>query len=546
MGSPKLPRYRPRTAAPLPRRRSRVIKAIGALIAVLLVWHLFLGSSRPKFVPSSFDWSTVRQFHPPGPIKPLPSGGGHRLNRIQAESSKFKHSATTESRRVAVRNAFKRSYDAYKKYAWMRDEVTPITAQGKTTFGGWAATLVDALDTLWIMGLKKEFKEAATSIAALDWASTKEGAANLFETTIRHLGGLLSAYELSQEPALLKKAIELGEMLYVAFDTPNRLPGFWINFQDALDGKQVAGVNDPSASPSSLCMEFTKLSQLTGDPKWYDATDRVTRFLERIQNNTALPGMWPTSLNFQYEEANDNSFTLGALADSLYEYLPKMSALLGGRDESYETMYRTAMDTVIKRLLFRPMLPDRTDILFTGEVHINYELDNRIDFVPESQHLTCFVGGMFGVGGRLFGIEEHVNIAEQMARGCAWAYTSFPTGVMPEIFGLIPCKDIQDDCEWDEAKWQAEGDQNLAQGFKHARDPRYQLRPEAVESLFIMYRITGDAKWQDMAWEMFQAIMKATTTEFANAAIEDVTVEGETKKIDSMEVRFRLQIPCSC
>lgn len=522
----------------MPRKRSRLVKAIASLIGVVFIWHLFLGSSGPRFVPSSFDWSTVRQFHPPGPIKPLPSGGGHRLNRIQAEASQFKHSATAENRRVAVRNAFKRSYDAYKKYAWMRDEVTPLSAQGKDTFGGWAATLVDALDTLWIMGLKKEFKEAATAIAALDWASTKDGSANLFETTIRHLGGLLSAYELSREPALLKKAIELGEMLYVAFDTPNRLPGFWINFQDALDGRQVAGVHDPSASPSSLSMEFTKLSQLTGDPKWYDATDRVTRFLERVQNHTALPGMWPTALDFQHEEAYDNSFSLGALADSLYEYLPKMSALLGGRDESYEIMYRTAMDTVIKHLLFRPMLPENTDILFTGEVHINYEHENRIDFVPESQHLTCFVGGMFGVGGRLFGIEEHVTIAEQMARGCAWAYSSFPTGVMPEIFGLVPCKDFRGYCGWDEAKWREEGDQKLAKGFKHARDPRYQLRPEAVESLFIMYRITGDTKWQDMAWEMFQSVMKATKTEFANAAIEDVTVQGETTKIDSMEVCF--------
>jgi mannosyl-oligosaccharide alpha-1,2-mannosidase len=177
----------------------------------------------------------------------------------------------------------------------------PVTGVGRDTFGGWAATLVDTLDTLWMLDLKPEFYEAANAIVAMDFSFTPDGAGavNLFETTIRHLGGLLGAYDLSGEKALLQKAVELGEMLYKAFDTPNRLPGFWLNFEEARKGVQVAGVNDPSASPASLCLEFTRLSQITGDPKFYDATDRVTRFLEDVQDTTRLPGMWPVTLNFQ-------------------------------------------------------------------------------------------------------------------------------------------------------------------------------------------------------------------------------------------------------
>ncbi|CAM1510625.1 Fc.00g009600.m01.CDS01 [Cosmosporella sp. VM-42] len=480
-------------------------------------------------------WAKIlQQFHPPESIKPLPSGHSQALPRIQADSSHFIQSQTTETRRTEVRNAFIKSYNSYRQHAWMMDELTPLTGKGKNTFGGWAATLVDSLDTLWIMGLKEEFDEATAALVALDWAKTDDGAANLFETTIRHLGGLLGAYELSGQKALLKKAHELGEMLYVAFDTPNRLPGFWINFKDAIEGNQVAGVHDPSASPSSLCLEFTRLSQLTGDPKFYDATDRVTRFLERVQNDTLLPGMWPREINFQKEKVDDTSFTLGALADSLYEYLPKMHALLGGRDDTYENLYRNAMETIIKHLLFKPMLPDETDILFTGELHIEVENFKRHDFVPESQHLTCFVGGMFAIGGKLFNIPEHVDIAERLTKGCGWAYSQFPTGLMPEIFSLVSCE-TRKLCDWDDKKWQREGDPRLAKGFKNARDPRYQLRPEAIESIFIMYRITGDKKWQEMAWDMFQSIMKATATEYGNAAIEDVTVQGETTKIDSME-----------
>lgn len=411
----------------------------------------------------------------------------------------------------------------------MRDELTPISAQGKDTFGGWAATLVDSLDTLWIMDLKQEFGEAAQAAATLDWAKTDEGAVNLFETTIRHLGGLLGAYELSGEKVLLQKALELGEMLYVAFDTPNRMPGFWLNFEEARTGKQVAGVHDPSASPSSLVMEFTKLSMLTGDPKFYDATDRVSQFLERIQNSTLLPGMWPLSLDFQNEQAHDNTFSLGALADSLYEYLPKMHALLGGVDEKYPVMYRTAMDVVAKHLIYRPMIPGQDDILFSGDTRVN---NDKIELSTESQHLTCFAGGMFALGGRLLEIDEHVKIGEKLARGCAWAYKSFPTGMMPEIFNLLSCPSLEP-CSYERERWTPARD-SIPPGFQHARDARYLLRPEAIESVFIMYRITADPIWQDMAWDMLQAILRFTSTPYGNAAIEDV-VNLNTKQTDSME-----------
>ncbi|KAF4947654.1 hypothetical protein FSARC_13915 [Fusarium sarcochroum] len=508
---------------------------VASFVGLLLVWHLWSTSqsasttSHLQFVPSSFNWSTLHQFHPPSSIKPLPTEKPRKLPQVQAKRGKFDYNSATKDRQKAVRDEFLRSYRSYKQYAWMKDELMPISTQGKDNFGGWAATLVDSLDTLWIMGLKDEFYEAAQAAATLNWGETHEGAINLFETTIRHLGGLLGAYELSGEEVLLNKAVELGEMLYVAFDTPNRLPGFWLNFDDARNGKQVAGVHDPSASPSSLVMEFTRLSQITGDPKFYDATDRVTQFLVRAQNNTLLPGMWPVCLDFQNELVRDNTFSLGALADSLYEYLPKMHALLGG-DETYESMYRTAMDVVIKNLLYRPMLPEQDDILFSGDVHIN---DNvNIELVTESQHLTCFAGGMFALGGKLLDIGEHVEIGQRLTRGCGWAYKAFPTGLMPEIFSLVSCPTL-DQCEYDEKRWMPERE-SIPQGFRHARDPRYLLRPEAIESIFIMYRITADPQWQDMAWEMFQAITRFTTTQHANAAIEDV-VNTETAQTDSME-----------
>lgn len=539
-----------------PRRRTRLVLLILAIF-IFVAWQLFpLGPSqrylntapttstggkdtipaaaKPKThfkSGNSFDWSTFDPYYPPGNIKPLPSGPPLALPAVQAPASEFKKSATSEKRRDAVKKAFRRSWDSYKKYAWMMDELAPVSGKSKNTFGGWAATLVDSLDTLWIMELYDDFHDAAVAASTIDWSKTDDGAANMFETTIRHLGGLLSAYDLSGDEILLQKAHELGEMLYVGFDTPNRLPGFWLNYKDARNGQQMAGTHDPSASPASLGLEFTRLSQLTGDPKFYDATDRVTRFLEKVQNTTAMPGMWPVALDFRNEQADDKSFTLGALADSLYEYLPKMYALLGGLDQSYQTMWRVSMEVVVKNMLFRPMTPKNADVLFTGDVRIS---KGQPELSHESQHLSCFVGGMFGLGGKLFQMEDHVNRGERLARGCGWAYSSFSNGVMPEIFNLLPC-DSMEECKWDEEKWEAEGDKNLPKGFKNARDARYILRPEAIESIFLLYRMTGKSDLQDLAWDMFQSIMKITETPYANAAIKDVTVDKPVQA-DSMEV----------
>jgi mannosyl-oligosaccharide alpha-1,2-mannosidase len=508
---------------------------MGVVMSVMILWHLMHTPSKPvRFVPSRTDWSTAHQFYPPKSIKPLPTDRPQRLPRVQADASDFKHTETSERRQSVIRQEFIRSYRAYKKHAWMMDELTPLTGGGKNTFGGWAATLVDSLDTMWIMGLDEEFGEAAAAAAALDWSDISDGAVNLFETTIRHLGGLLSAYELSHKEALLQKAHELGNMLYAAFDTPNRLPGFWLNFEEAKTGKQRAGVHDPSASPASLTLEMTRLSQLTGDPKFYDAADRVTQFLAKVQNDTLIPGMWPVSLDFQNEVARYNKFSLGALADSLYEYLPKMHALMGGIDPTYEILYRASADAVMENLLFRPMVPENEDILFLGDVLIN---NKEKQLISESQHLTCFAGGMFALGGRLLDVKQHVEVGEQLARGCGWAYRSFVTGVMPEIFDILPCPSLEP-CVWDEARWQRDGDTRLAKGFRNARDPRYILRPEAIESIFIMYRITADPAWQELAWKMWTSISEATKTEFANAAIVDVT-NPVSPKVDSMEV-------CSC
>lgn len=487
------------------------------------------------YVRSSFDWARRKQKYPVASYEKLPKGTPHPLPRIQYDFKKDE--GVQESRRSEVKKAFQKCWRSYRKHAWGFDELTPISLQGDDTFGGWGATLVDSLDALWVMGLQAEFREAVHHVVSIDWdAHPGHDVCSLFETNIRYLGGLLAAYDLSGEAVLLRKATELGNMLFSAFDTPNRMPANSFHFERAKESLLLPSTREISANVGSLSLEFTRLSQLTGDPKFFDAITRVKRQLQGSQGATKLPGMWPTFVDVQNGFLTpDNSFTLGSMADSLYEYLPKMYALLGGLDDSYREMYVKAMDTAKAFLLFRPMVPPEqdTDMLFSGTVFSNGQ--DIVDLMPQGQHLTCFVGGMFALGGKLFGIGEDLEIGARLARGCAWAYEAMPAGVMPEVFTLVPCKEANmARCEWDEERWAKEGRAGLPRGFSGISARGYMLRPEAIESLFYLYRITGDPAWQDMAWDMFQSVKRATETKHAHSAIQDVTA-ASPKKTDKME-----------
>lgn len=280
----------------------------------------------------------------------------------------------------------------------MKDELEPVSGMGKTTFNGWGATLFDSLDTLWIMDMKNEFQEAVKAVARVDWAKAEGPVANVFETDIRYLGGLLSAYDLSGEHVLLMKAIELGDMLLASFDRPNHLPGFWLDFEKAKNGKLPNEQQIALASPASLSLEFTRLSQLTEDSKYYSATTGVTQLLAAHQDSTQLPGMWPNSVDLETQDfTKQNQFSIGAQADSAYEYLPKMHALLGGRDALYERMARRSFESITKNVLYRPRLPKQEDILFASTVYTG--MNHQVVQSHNMEHLSCFAGGMFGLGG---------------------------------------------------------------------------------------------------------------------------------------------------
>lgn len=110
-------------------------------------------------------------------------------------------------RQKAVIAAFKHAWKGYKAHAWGHDELKPISQKFSEWFGV-GLTIIDSLDTMLLMNLKEEFQEARHWVAN-DLTFDKHIDVNLFEITIRALGGLLSAYHLSNDDIFLKKAVSI-------------------------------------------------------------------------------------------------------------------------------------------------------------------------------------------------------------------------------------------------------------------------------------------------------------------------------------------------
>ncbi|KXT13972.1 hypothetical protein AC579_8837 [Pseudocercospora musae] len=835
----------------------------------------------PIYSAPEIHWTKQPEKWPITSTIQLPSGTPKPIPLVQKKASK----GADAQRLAAVKEACKHAWSGYRKYGWGYDEVEPVSGVGKNSFNGWGATLVDSLDTLWIMGMKDEFEDAVNQTKYIDFTTSSRNDIPLFEVTIRYLGGLVGAYDVSGRKyrALLDKAVELAEILYSAFDTPNRMPETYYYWKPtfASNGHR-ASTRVVMAELGTLSLEFTRLAQLTKEPKYYDAVARITDAFEEWQNQTRIPGMWPTmvdasgcakpvqlppstptwnqlpvpggdsymvssepvqvdsevmdkaeaTLNQQkaqsgqaaragsldasgvnaaseksssdelrwtdgtpvtkhrkrqlhvgdlvdgtvnprvgqpaadgapakvqtgpqnvnqgaaapngaptyvqqgynpsqpyvpvYEAPKEpecipqglrstssrgmESFTLGGQSDSTYEYLPKMHLLIGGQFDQYKNMYLASMIPWTEKGLFRPMTPDNLDILISGEVVSAWNYTDRTYYEvrhSKGEHLTCFAGGMFAMGGKLFGMPEHVEIGRKLTDGCIWAYNATTTGIMPEGFIAFACPD-KNRCEWNETLYWEEldpyqsyrdeqrkeyaetygedaliansrptvspsatssssytlsrhrpgqtvkednfeedygannkpataaqdtsqynkrqlheenvaddklpplpqaahspspvkapsdkanygpgaggedvifsansnqygantqydsvayppspspvevvapvytpppppthkqyveqkiEDERLAPGFVRYESTKYILRPEAIESVFYMYRITGEQYWRDMGWKMFQAVDKHTRAQFGHSALDDIT-KLHPEQLDGME-----------
>ncbi|RMZ66498.1 mannosyl-oligosaccharide alpha-12-mannosidase 1B [Pyrenophora seminiperda CCB06] len=421
---------------------------------------------------------------------------------------------TPELRAQGVVDAFRVSWDGYYKYAFPMDELQPVSNNGSNSRNGWGASAVDALSTALIMGEKTTVNQILKHIPTINWAVTND-TVSLFETTIRYLGGMLSGYDLLKGPlahladdaasvdVLLAQSIHLANNLSYAFETPTGIPWNELSFANRSN---YGGYNGP-AGFGTLILEWTRLADLTGNKTYADLAAKAEGYLLHPSPAWAepFPGLIGSSINVTTGQfANARGGWVGGI-DSFYEYLIKMYIYDKSRFSFLKDRWVLAVDSSIASLASHPA--PRPDITFLA-AYSGKELRLL------SQHLACFDGGNFILGGQALNRQDYIDFGLELVNGCHETYISTATGIGPEIFS------------WNTSALPA----NQSAFFNHSgfyiSDPNYQLRPEVIESFYYAYRATSDTKYQDWAWDAFLAINKTTRVGSGYSSISDVNAVG--------------------
>lgn len=412
-------------------------------------------------------------------------------------------------RAARIRAAMSFIWSNYEKHAWGMDELKPQSGRGDNNWAGVGMTLLDSLDTLWIMGMKEEFARAREWVAtSLDF--NKHASLSVFETTIRALGGLLAAYDLSGDKLFLTKAKDLGDRLMPAFNTPTGIPRATITLATgAATNPSWTGGSSILSELGTLQVEFRYLSKAAGQAHYGEKAEAVIRRMDTVQ---PAHGLYPIYISSDSGTPTTSSITFGALGDSFYEYLIKVWVQGGRQEAMYRRMYDAAMEGMTGQLLKR-----------TRPSNLAYVADwDGAGTVDKMDHLVCFVPGMLALGAYTAGgtpaeekaVRDLIN-AKALTYTCWQMYERHATGIAPEY-----------------VEFPGGGDLVAA-----ARAPFYILRPEAAESLYILHQLTGNPIYREWGWKMFSSIEKYCKTQFGFGAHPDVRDPSRTPD-DRMESFF--------
>jgi mannosyl-oligosaccharide alpha-1,2-mannosidase len=408
--------------------------------------------------------------------------------------------ALNEKRRQKVREEFQWAWNSYRHLAWGFDELHPVSKRPRSWVEGtkgFAMTIFDSLDTLYIMNLTSDFNDAVTYLYSTFNLHVNAGCST-FEATIRLLGGTLSSFELSGDARLLRLAEKVGWILIAGLETSNGMLMDHVNFKTrGTSSMGWLNGNNLVSELGSLQLEFRTLSFHIRDPI-FDM--RVTHLMSVLKSGCSNKGyVCPTMFNFHSGRPSSSGYTLGGMADSYFEYVVKQYVLTGGVEEELEEMATRMMKTIHENMILEARVPlydakpspDGKQEVWTAVFPGFWSgMDGQKPTTSSLEHLTCFAGGMFALAAlNMKNLpaatrQQYAQTGHDMTETCANMYFSQNSGLAPE---------------------QVEIGSNRA--FSIDKN-EYRLRPETVESIFYMWRITGDEMYREWTWTIFDSLMK--------------------------------------
>ena len=363
-----------------------------------------------------------------------------------------------------------------------------------------ASTIISSLSTLWIMGLHSEFAKAVNWIERNLQFNQSNHFVSLSQANAQILGGLISAYELSNNTVLLGKAQELGELMITAFRSTD-LPAPFYNFysKDVKYRKDLRYITKYGgifgeeylflSEIGSFVLEFAALSYHTKNSIFENrARSVVNKVLSRYRSGLVASGIYSN-------EGDTGIYSVSGEAHGFYEYLLKDYLHGGSRDGNLKDKIEYFINEIIEKLLQQ----DVSGLYYLGIL-------KHEEFIGRMDHRSCFFPGMLVLALsklKFQNSERLIIIAKELTYTCYLIYEQSSCGLASESV-------------------------YLQYGIKYPWfiNNEYLLRPEAIESMMYLYHYTKDEIYRKWAWNIFLSIEKYTRNEVGYAGIENVNNEN--------------------
>ena len=380
-----------------------------------------------------------------------------------------------------VQKEFQHAWSNYRKLAWGHDELKPVSGTAHDWYPPSVVymTPVDSIDTMLMMGLKAEAADAQ-SVIFDKLTFDLDASVQVFEVTIRLLGGLISAHQMTKEPKYLTLADDLGKRLLPAFTSATGMPYRFVNLRT---GVKTGRVSNP-AEIGTLILEFGALAKLTKKAQYFEVTKRA--LIELSNRASKTTGLLGEGIDVESGQWTDPRSHIGGGIDSYYEYLLKCERLFG--DADCGRIARTGIESIKKYLE-----DDVASGLWYGEADMATGKRTR----PIYGALHAFMPTVFVLNGDLARARRLQDSNFKM-----WTLS----GIEPEEFDYVQMKVLT---------------------------PSYALRPENIESAYYLYRATGDAKYLAQGRQMFRDIVAHCRVDNGYTTLRSVVTKEKSDRMHS-------------
>jgi hypothetical protein len=383
-------------------------------------------------------------------------------------------------RRVAddVRAELRHTWQSYKRLAWGHDHLLPVSGGHGEFFDDAhpvGLTIVEALDTLYFMGLDDELADGVRWIRNdLDFAAVNADV-QVFETNIRMIGGLLSGYLCTGDRVLLDHAKKIADILLPCFtQSPTGMPYRRVNPSTG----RISGTINVLAEIGTIIAEFGTLSRLVHDDRYYKAAKKAQQAVFDRRSPLDLVG---TEIDIETGAWTDTSARVDPPVDSFFEYLWDGWDLF--RDRDLKHWYDTLTAGVLRHEEER----------YGGRLWFHRaDMASGASLGRETSELTSFYAGLLGQSGHL---------REGEAYHSAWASVLSTYTLLPEGYDY---------------------------GTGAATGPGNELRPEYVDAAFNLWLITGKELYRERAYDYYRRQKRASRVANGWTIVTDVTTSPPT------------------